>query len=348
MRRPLSRRAGRFAFTLTETLIVMTVLGLLVAIVVPTIGRVAALGRSALCKDHLRRITEAYLDHKVGERMDYSDGVFAANIWTAQVMPLLGWQEDVLFCPEDPEPYWSLPEVGLTIYSYGGLLYQVQAFDAHPYWLEQPLSDFDPGERPGMWCVNDDVYSSIKDGAVDRTDMPQFTPGTDPRVTWWIIEDQRIGKDNTTAGGDEDFNDLDIKLTDLGGGVYQVAAFHGDAGYTFGLVSPDGEETRESNGTIGPLNMLGEGGSYGVNWRATNFVVGTQKILAMDYGDLIVYAGGDLLPDQNNWDEMLEARHLGRVNYALTSGAILSARPEDIDPADAETDEKLWDPLGAN
>ena len=130
MRRSLTRRGGRWAVTLTEMLIVISVLGLLLAIVVPTVSRVAALARSAICQDHLRRIAEAYLDHKIGERLDYSDGVFAANIWPAQVMPLMAWQSDVLFCPEDPEPYWSLPEVGLTIYSYGGLLYQVQAFDA--------------------------------------------------------------------------------------------------------------------------------------------------------------------------------------------------------------------------
>lgn len=171
--------------------------------------------------------------------------------------------------------------------------------------------------------------------------MPAYTPGGDPAVSWWIMEDQRYGTDSQYATGDQDFNDFNIRMTDLGGGLYDVQGGHGDAGFSFGIVDVDGVETRESGGVIGPLTMEGEGGSYGVNWLASKFNRAHVKILGMDFPEEVIYAGSRLQSISSNWDK-IEARHLGKVNYVMTDGSVHTARPDEIDPADPVNDKNLW------
>ena len=331
-----ARRHGR-GFTLTELLIVIAIVALVATMAIPTLSRSAAGARSIKCQKNLSSIGQAYATFITRQELLSTNEIFAANTWRTALVPMMGNQRSVYFCPEDEEQEFTLPISSIRIYNGGSFLYEVQLFDTHPYWLEGNHNDFLP-DKPAMWRVNDEVYNS---GALDRYNMPAYTPGNNPEVSWWIIEVQRYGDDYQYATGDQDFNDLNIRLTDLGGGVFDVEGFHGDAGYNFGIVDGDGVETRESGGVIGPLEMEGEGGSYGVNWMASKFHRGQSKLLSMDFPKEVVYAGSRLQSVSSNWEE-LEVRHLGKVNYVMTDGSVHTARPDEIDPADPSNDRDLW------
>ena len=333
-----ARRHDR-GFTLTELLIVIAVVALLATMAIPTLSRAAAGARSIKCQKNLSSIGQAYTLFVTRQELFNATEIFAANTWRTALLPLMGSQTAPYFCPEDENPEFSLPVSHLRIYGYdGAILYEVQLFDSHPYWLEGAHNDFLP-DKPAMWRVNDEVYNG---GSLDRRNMPAYTPGENPEVSWWVIEDQRYGDDYQFATGDQDFNDLNICLTDLGGGVFDVETDIKDAGYSFGIVNEDGVETRESGGKVGPIPMEGRGGSYGVNWLVSKFDRANVKILAADFAEEVIYAGSRLESIPSNWEQEFQARHLGKINYVMTDGSVHSARPGEIDPADEAIDRLLW------
>ncbi|MHC4984760.1 MAG: type II secretion system protein [Planctomycetota bacterium] len=337
-----TRKEG--GFTLTELLIVMSVIALLAAVVVPTAMRVPAYARSMQCKANLHAISQAYAMRKSAEGWREFTSQLIVDRWQVEFRPYLGKNAEAYLCPEETrELQFSLPKATMTIYNGSTLLYELELFQAAPLWEEGDHNDFLP-DKPGLWRVNDDVYSS---GNLDRYNMPRYTPGSDPNVSWWVIEDQRYGPENEYATGDQDFNDLNIKLTDLGGGEYRVEGAHGDAGFNFGIKDDLGDEFRESGGALEMLTLWGEGGSYGVNWAVSKFDVSTDRILAMDYEDTRIYAGSDVPPDMENWEENINAPHLGKVNVVMTTGQTVSMRPEEIDPHDPDVNKTLWAPTRA-
>jgi hypothetical protein len=321
----------------------MAAVSLLAAVVAPSGLRMMAMARSTLCKTHLRGIGEGFAALQAEDELNAAGAQFAAATWRNSLFPYVGMNTKVYICPEDDNATFCLPESSIRIYGYGGgLLYEVQLFDAHPYWLENDHNVFLP-DKPGMWCVNEEVYN---DPNFDRTNMPRYTPGTDPSVTVWLIEDNRYGENHAWASGDADFNDLEITLVDLGGGVYEAEAVS-DADYTFGIVGSDGVEHHQIGDMIPPMRLVGEGGSYGVNWRASDFQHGVRRALAMDYTETVIYAGGQV-GEMENWDGNVAARHLGKVNLGMSDGTVASYDVEDIDPSDPLVDALMWDPAGGS
>lgn len=100
--RPTVRHTHR-AFTLIELLTVIAIIGILAAIIIPTVGRVRESARSAQCVSNLRQITMAlmvYADDNKGflpassrPLLQSETGTGSAVIWTKALrsyLPLLG------------------------------------------------------------------------------------------------------------------------------------------------------------------------------------------------------------------------------------------------------------------
>ncbi|MDR1282711.1 MAG: prepilin-type N-terminal cleavage/methylation domain-containing protein [Opitutaceae bacterium] len=120
-------------FTLIELLTVITIIGILAAIIIPVTGRVRGTAKSARCKANLRQIGTAALlwsndskgeivpVFKYGDRSDYS-----MEHYTGLLAPYMGYQGTALnfpsfnvmpvyICPEHPDVFgYGYNEVGLN------------------------------------------------------------------------------------------------------------------------------------------------------------------------------------------------------------------------------------------
>jgi general secretion pathway protein G len=103
-----STASRRAAFTLIELLTVIAIIGILAALVIPTVGAVRTQARQAECISNLRQIgvaITAFADAHRGAFPETSHGA-AANLeqisWVYTLKPFLGEVDEVRVCPLDP------------------------------------------------------------------------------------------------------------------------------------------------------------------------------------------------------------------------------------------------------
>jgi len=106
-------------FTLVELLVVVTILGILMALIIPAVGAARASARNAQCQNNMRNIAQAMLQHTTSKdrfpRLADNVGSIPTS-WVADVMKVVrpdiydqwlsnqsvtGLQVDVLLCPAD-------------------------------------------------------------------------------------------------------------------------------------------------------------------------------------------------------------------------------------------------------
>jgi prepilin-type N-terminal cleavage/methylation domain-containing protein/prepilin-type processing-associated H-X9-DG protein len=104
----LQTRPHPAAFTLIELLTVIAIIGILAAILIPTVGSVRTQARQAQCVSNLRQIGVAlatYADAHRGAFPETSHGA-AADLeqisWVYTLRPYLGDVDEVRLCPLDP------------------------------------------------------------------------------------------------------------------------------------------------------------------------------------------------------------------------------------------------------
>jgi general secretion pathway protein G len=106
-RPPPHNRLSNKAFTLTEILVVIVILGILVTLLLPVVGKVQAAARSTKCVASLRQISVAhmlYINENNGELIYNNKGQF----WYIAIEPYLQKMaqtnelpEGVMMCPEE-------------------------------------------------------------------------------------------------------------------------------------------------------------------------------------------------------------------------------------------------------
>ena len=338
-------RTRSYAFTLVELLIVMGVLGLLLAIVLPTFGRVMTISRRLACQANLSHIGKAY-NARRSDEPTLNRTVFKADHWARDLAPYLSYHPQAFYCLEDEETATGLPDVKIWCPARG---YYLEMFSAYPYWLESPARDIQGG-TPGVWKLNDEDYQAIKPFIQERRGLvhllPQFTPGINPRTYWFLFEDQRTGED-LWAGDDKDFEDLIIRVIETRNNSVELHCTRGVTFHTFDLVGPDDTVfLNVGSGNNGPFHFDGTGNiSYGMNWRAEFITGGAQKVLVLDYETEVCYVGGEAPPYAGQgWDEMQAPRHFGKSNVLFSGGEVRIMAPDEIDPDVDANDAQYWDP----
>ena len=91
----------------------MAVLATLAAILVPSGLRAAAIGRRTQCAANLHGIGQAYpmyLSDHYAERDVLSD-----DSWATALLPYFNERVTQYLCPEDREPDWTWPMVGMRL-----------------------------------------------------------------------------------------------------------------------------------------------------------------------------------------------------------------------------------------
>jgi len=323
-------------------MIVIGLLGLLLAIVLPTFGKASAISRRTVCQANLSHIGQAYNMRRsaepTGERTS-----FKADNWASDLLPYLSYHPRALYCPDDAVPVDGMPDVKFWVHRG----YYMEMTTAYPYWLEYAAGDV-PGGVPGVWRLNDEVYQTIRPLMAERRNcvdlLPIYTPGQDPYLFWYVFEDQRIG-DESWAGDDQDFEDLIVRVVRSRTGTITITLWKGATYHSFDLIGP-GDEVIATNITGGGLWTFPGAPdiSYGMNWRAEHIAKGQHKILALDYEREVcnVGAGAPLLG--NGWGVDKAPRHLGKTNVLFAEGQVVTMDVDEIDPGIDSLDGQYWDP----
>jgi len=371
----------RKAFTLVELLIVMAILAVVAVLAVPTASRVWAVTRRQLCRENLRQLGTAYfirkgLDAQRGlsdeganvfqsrvtaqpigaDAVVYSD-VFGLDNWGQVLRASMGLSGRALQCPSmvpigsEAVRHGVFPDIRLRVWGSGGAEcsdYEIYVTGAFSYWDYGPASRWE--DQPGIWKMNAAPLAEDYPEWRDNTDrLPEYVSSEDPDTWWYLLETARYG-DDYHAGGDLDYNDVVLKVTETADQlIIEPFQLYGWAGQTYNLVCADtGQvfgDTTHSVGrdeeALGPFAFNKMAVSYGLNSRAMIFGGGAHRVLMLDYKHRACHVGPDTR-DPDAWDTLQAPRHLGEANVLFSDGAVDSHRPEEIDPRQSEAVYKLY------
>ncbi len=363
----------RNGFTLTEMLVVLLTMAILLSLAVPLFPKGVAMARRVLCANRLSRIGNAYAARRAELDGDPAQPAFQAKAWPITLNSYLGNNAKLLTCPEVHETHAAIPDIKMFVWGSGGAEqadYFLNITTAYPYWLESNCWEIYPG--PGMWKVPEATLhtggphgeafgiAGFKYGQNNAHVLPRYVPGPNPNVYWYVFETARYG-DNLQAGGDMDYDDVVLRITeDHAGRRLIVQPFQVWDGQAYCLVGPDGTwwpsgtKSKDDNywtsvgatGTEGPYYFpMGET-SYGMSSYVALANPGTRSILAVDYKQEVVNVGPLGEPDEG-WDALNAPRHLGQTNILRMDGSVEAGDVDDIDPTDPAAEATHWSPTGS-
>ncbi len=307
-------------FTLVEMLTIITIIGVLAALLLPSLGRARESARRAKCMSNLHQLYIAWFNRKADERFGV---VSPLQNFPSHAILLAGVANSlkVFLCPSDPKPHRS---------GCGAVL----------------------GCYDGNAAVNGGLGSFLYDMAIESNQFASvsFESST---AQYMSLEDQR------SSGGDCSYNNAWAAMVDLPNGKPQVWAAHGGAAYQFPLVTSDGGvlSPRLPDGSIS--GSATSGGSplytvpgpimsgYGLNSQLYQISATKTRILALDYIQPLAmffppYTATCVIADY--WPYSRAPRHNGQCNVLFTDGHAQSMFPDTIDPSINANAVEYWNP----
>lgn len=146
----MNREPG-WGFTLVELLVVITIIGMLMALLLPAVQGIRESGRKAQCANHLHQLGVA-----CNNRATRLSTPLLAEEWTTQLIPYVRNVKTVYLCPDGEEP--SAGATGPDMYGYSDYTssgYSIpfdpehprchrteESKDSYTYWFED-AGDFD-------------------------------------------------------------------------------------------------------------------------------------------------------------------------------------------------------------
>jgi len=396
------RTTGRAAFTLPELLIVIAIIGVLAALLTPAMWHAWDAVAQHQCARNLAHLYEA-ISMRRAEAAESPLSDVKPRSWPSQVLGYLDYNRTFLICPassaetsivqnEEPgdpaipgddddrpwhQPYTPEPEAPehyselseLIELALGGRTYV--PLEEGPWVVKLSDSQVQAAQAK-RYLIDDSGHNNLRDG-IDTT----YHPDSNPNVYWLCSEDVRPG------GGDRDFNDTMIRVTDNQDGTYDLS-ISGHTGGSHALVTrPDHEvvarlecypaflqdfqvtvgtqEVDDSEGGIwrpevNPYAAQGTDGQANQTVVATNYgMPGETKYLTyrpgaialMDYGRYVAHSDDcwtDPEVDPNRDGVPMFARHGGCINVLRTDGSVRLMSPADINPAYPAAYRRYWLP----
>jgi len=313
-RLPSARWAS--AFTLLELIVVISLVALLVAILVPSMGQVFDIAYATICRNQLRELGKSM--H--GGSVETALSIPAGSAWTGAAASF--GSKDLLICPKDDGSRLastdSLADYYILQCQSGGSDWRVSSIPAilgiGPGVMQDPQVHYkdipaEPvahhGHHP-CWC-----YVPIR---AENQDLISITDEATILLTFdgaEIIMESIVGcgcshccSDHWLMKGDcidgPRCMEEDEVVMQLGGNNYRV-------------VSPNS-----------PHVIQTETASYGINSLIEQKRFGGQQLMLMDAKRVVIPVG------ESDWMDEIDARHRGKVNYVTVSGGVRSTTKAEL------------------
>jgi prepilin-type N-terminal cleavage/methylation domain-containing protein len=316
-----SNRKLNLGFTLAELLVTVAVIALLLAIVAPIAPTAMSMARQVKCASNQRQIFDAFQVYRNDERFgnqtrtETTAETFHPVDWSTTLYLYLGENQDVFLCPEEELGHRGYPDIRVRIWWLG--VRDECLFTHYPYWLESNYEDLEV--KPNMWKLNNDDYHR---GGKPASELVRYKPGSKPNEYWYCVEDI----------GDADFWDFDTQVIETPTSI-KIHGYEGYADAIHAIIGPKGEryDYQTHVEEIGPLEFFIPRTHFGMNAQATKLLSGTDKLLLIDYDQLLVNTGTHVGQD-DGYDQLVRPRHRGKVNALDVSGSVRTYTPDEIDP----------------
>ena len=312
--RPLPS-ATRRGFTLVELLVVISIIGLLMALLLPAVQTSRATARGAQCKSNLHQMGIAFKRLQSGQSGVSTDSLPYG--WVPALQKLAAGEGDIFNCPSAPSDEESTGEFGGASVASIGLALNDGPFFDQACDPEGPFAVLRDGEFPSN---NYTLEFEIGYGAMDFNDLRIVFQHTGSKVKATVV---------SIGDGNNDSNNV-----------------------PFRFFAPNGSLLFESGRYDHPCPVEieyddeSQNANYGMNNRANVLRRGGHKVLILDYKKLVANVVG---PDATDvWNEQVAPRHQGGVNVLFLDGHVEMKMPSEIDPELSDDGfaihNRLWKP----
>ena len=336
---PVVRKGETKGFTLVELLVVIAIIALLIALFVPNMTGMLRHARTFQCQNNLHHIGKALTMLRNDCREQRM--TVAASTWPGALMRFVDNEGDVRICPED-----EFPTVGGDVGGSAGA--QIAVSKTRDWNNMNHYIDLDDGILSKK--LSQTQRASINSGTSANyfaNIYPGYVEDGDPNTFIYTFEDIEASGD---INNDWDFLDVDVKVVVSEGRMtlYPIKISSGRGHWLVwadtheDMLDPPGVITTSDTRTV---EIYGGDTSYGLNVDFLGLTAATQKILAVDYEQVVADS------NQDDWSEWHDgngvptfARHGGKMNVLHMNGSVKLRSPGQIDPVEASVAQKCWQP----